>query len=257
MHAAFGSPCPSTFLRALRRNWLDAIPRLTSALFSANKPNSVATALGHLDQTRQGLDSTKGKRVIATLPSPDPTPNPPDASDELPTVDPYDPEGVDTFDDSQSPLLFCRTFAAADIDASGRFPVSSSRRKEYHLLRYFKGYVHVEPLPSRTQTAYIDAYKRTYAYWTQFGPVPDIVRLDNESVELEKYIKTFAIFQYFPPGNHRANRAEQVMMCTWKNHFIATLATASSIFPLNQWDRLIKQAKITLNCLLPWHPDPS
>jgi hypothetical protein len=47
------------------------------------------------------------------------------------------------------------------------------------------------------------------------------------------------------------------MMCTWKNHFIATLATASSIFPLNQWDRLIKQAKITLNCLLPWHPDPS
>jgi hypothetical protein len=118
MHAAFGSPCPSTFLRALRRNWLDTIPRLTSALFSANKPNSVATALGHLDQTRQGLDSTKGKRVIATLPSPDPTPNPPDASDELPTVDPYDPEGVDTFDDSQSPLLFCLTFATADIDAS-------------------------------------------------------------------------------------------------------------------------------------------
>ena len=32
MHAAFGSPCPSTFLCALLRNWLDTIPRLTSAL---------------------------------------------------------------------------------------------------------------------------------------------------------------------------------------------------------------------------------
>jgi hypothetical protein len=168
-HAAFGSPCPSTFLRALRRNRLDTIPRLTSALFSANKPKSFATALGHLDQTRQGLNSTKGKRVVTTPPSPDPTPDPPNDPDELPTVDPYDPEGVDTFDDLQSFLLFCLTFATADIDASGRFPVLSSRRNEYHLLSHFKGYVHVEPLPSRTQTAYIDAYKRTYAYPTLFG----------------------------------------------------------------------------------------
>jgi hypothetical protein len=87
--------------------------------------------------------------------------------------------------------------------------------------------------------------------------VPDIVRLDNEtSAKLEAYIKTFATFQYFPPGNHRANRAERVMR-TWKNHFIATLATASPKFPLTQWDRLIQHAEITLNCLLPWHPDPS
>jgi len=48
---------------------------------------------------------------------------------------------------------------------------------------------------------YIDGYKRTYEYWTQFGPVPDIVRLDNESsAQLETYIKTFATFQYFPLG---------------------------------------------------------
>ena len=77
-------------------------------------------------------------------------------------------------------------------------------------------------LKRRTST-HINALMRT---GHSLGPV----RLDNESsAELEKYIKTFATFQYFPPGNHRANRAERVMR-TWKNHFIATLATASSKF---------------------------
>ena len=252
MHAAFGSPCISTFLRALRRGWLDTIPRLTAALVSANRPNSIATALGHLDQKRQGLDST----TAVSPPHPVSSPSSNDIA-EPDVADPYDPDGLDPYDPSQSPLLFCKLFNTADIDASGRFPVPSTRRNEYMLLSYFKGYVHVEPLSSRNHSAYIDAYKRTYEYWTQYGPVPDIVRLDNESsTQLETYIKTFATFQYFPPGNHRANRAERVMR-TWKNHFIATLATASVKFPLTQWDRLIQHAEITLNCLLPWHPDPS
>ena len=258
MHAAFGSPCVSTFLRALRRNWLDTIPRLTATLVSANRPNSIATALGHLDQKRQGIDSTRVTRSsspVDSSPQSSPSLNP--DFDQTDPLDPHDPDGVDPYDPAQPPPLFCKLLTTADIDASGRFPVPSSRRNEYMLLSYFKGYVHVEPLPSRHDTAYIDAYTRTHDYWTQFGPVPDIVRLDNEtSAKLEAYIKTFATFQYFPPGNHRANRAERVMR-TWKNHFIATLATASPKFPLTQWDRLIQHAEITLNCLLPWHPDPS
>jgi len=258
MHAAFGSPCVSTFLRALRRNWLDTIPRLTAALVSANRPTSIATALGHLDQKRQGIDSTRITRSSSPGDSSPPAPTSLDLDlDQTDPLDPHDPDGVDPYVPAQPPPLFCKLFTTADIDASGRFPVPSSRRNEYMLLSYFKGYVHVEPLPSRHDTAYIDAYKRTYDHWTQFGPVPDIVRLDNEtSTKLEAYIKTFATFQYFPPGNHRANRAERVMR-TWKNHFIATLATASPKFPLTQWDRLIQHAEITLNCLLPWHPDPS
>ena len=42
MHSAFGSPSVSTFLRALRRGWL----------VCAHRPNSIATALGHLAQKR-------------------------------------------------------------------------------------------------------------------------------------------------------------------------------------------------------------
>ena len=53
MHATLGSPPTSSFLKAARKGWLNRIPRLTANMIAANPPNSVATAMGHLDQTRQ------------------------------------------------------------------------------------------------------------------------------------------------------------------------------------------------------------
>lgn len=252
MHATFGSPSVSTFLRALRLQWLDTIPRLTSTIVSANRPNAIATALGHLDQSRQGYDSTS-------------TIKPPRPQVPLtPLSDDVDPEESDDESDQASrqqeltpePLL-CKLHSTCDVDASGRFPVASVSKNEYILLSYFKGYVHAEPLSNRHHTSYIDAYKLTHEHWKQYGPIPTIFRLDNEtSAPLEAYIQTFADFKFFPSGNHRANRAERAMR-TWKNHFIATLATASPQFPMRHWDKLIPLAEITLNCLLPWHPNPS
>ena len=258
MHATFGSPAVSTFLRALRLQWLDTIPRLTAALVSAHRPNSLATALGHLDQKRQGLDSTtKTRSIVPNIPVnslPNPVALSPSNDD---CRDPMDPDDEDPYDPGRPPELYCKLVTAADIDASGRFPVASARKHEYMLLSYFKGYVHVEPLHNRHHTSYIDAYQRTLDHWKQYGSIPAIFRLDNEtSTQLESFIATFATFTYFPPGNHRANRAERAIR-TWKNHFIATLATMSPTFPMKQWDQLIPIAEITLNCLLPWHPDPT
>ena len=50
MFASFGSPAHSTLLRALRKGYLSTLTRFTSALFSKHKPNTVATAMGHLDR---------------------------------------------------------------------------------------------------------------------------------------------------------------------------------------------------------------
>ena len=247
MHATFGSPAISTFLRALRLGWLDTIPRLTAALVSTHRPNSVATALGHLDQKRQGLDSTTKVRLSTpSLTVSDSSQSPSSDSEE-----------DDIYDSTSVPTIFCKLVSTADVDATARFPVVSAGKHEYMLLSYFKGYIHVEPLHSRHHTAYIDAYRRTHDFWKQYGSIPAIVRLDNEtSTQLQQYIETFATFTYFPPGNHRANRAERGIR-TWKNHFIATLATSSPKFPIKHWDQLLPIAEITLNCLLPWHPDPS
>ena len=62
-YVSFGSsPAISTYKRAIRKGYLSTIPRLTSAFFSKHTPNSVASAMGHLDRRRQGLDSTKKVR---------------------------------------------------------------------------------------------------------------------------------------------------------------------------------------------------
>ena len=50
-HAAFDSPAISIFNTALMRR-LIAIPGVTPKMMRKYAPNSVATELGHLDQTR-------------------------------------------------------------------------------------------------------------------------------------------------------------------------------------------------------------
>ncbi len=51
-----------------------------------------------------------------------------------------------------------------------------------------------------------------------------------------------------PPHMHRRNAAERAIR-TFKNHFIATLATTNKMFPMHLWDRLLPQATMTLNML--------
>jgi hypothetical protein len=159
------------------------------------------------------------------------------------------------------PTVYTKLINTADFDASGRYPVPSLGAKyAYHLLSCFNGNIHVEPMQSRTSASYIQAYEKTFAHWSQYGPVPDIVRLDNEtSTDLENFLlkdKKIKSFQYFPTGTHRANRAERCLR-TWKNHFIATQSTAAPTFPAYYWNKLIPLAEITLNCLLPWQPNPA
>jgi hypothetical protein len=59
LHAALGSPAPSTLLRAIRRGHLISIPGLTTNLISKHLQKSIATTLGHQDQEAKHLRSTK------------------------------------------------------------------------------------------------------------------------------------------------------------------------------------------------------
>jgi hypothetical protein len=73
-HASFGSPPDSSFAAALSKGYLGNFPRLTVNMFNANKPNSTATAKGHLDQKRQ--TSKKQKQATPKPPLTKPTPKP-------------------------------------------------------------------------------------------------------------------------------------------------------------------------------------
>ena len=59
IHKAFGSPVLSTLLRAVRKGYLSSYPRPTASMVTAYISPTAATARGHLDQHRRGLDSTK------------------------------------------------------------------------------------------------------------------------------------------------------------------------------------------------------
>ena len=59
LHAACFSPVSQTFIDAINAGFFTSWPGLNAALISKHLPKSEATTLGHLDQTRKNIRSTK------------------------------------------------------------------------------------------------------------------------------------------------------------------------------------------------------
>ena len=76
--------------------------------------------------------------------------------------------------------------------------------------------------------------------------------LDNETSQilLDYMNKNKIVAQLAPPHMHRRNLAERAIR-TFKSHLISIWVDCDPNFPSNLWDRLIKQAVITLNLLCP------
>jgi len=249
-HATFGSPPTSTFLHAARSGWLDLVPRLSATMISANKPTSVATAMGYLDQTRQVKKSRKNRRRPRNSPSLPPT--------ESSSDDAFD----DSTDNGESLFDVCMKLVPisdiAHVDLTGRFPVKSRKGNEYVLVSTWDNYIHYEPMPSRTSAAYIQAYTAMITFFRSVGRTPTFWRLDNETSDaLVQFLEShgYGQLQPVPPGTHRANKAERAIRSA-KNHFQAILATTPPSFPLELWDALLPQAEITINHLRRYDPDP-
>jgi len=240
-HASFGSPA---VLRALRKGWLGNFPRLTARMLQRNQPNSVATAKGHLDQTRQNASHN------AHLPSNLPT-------SAAVTEDDAD----DDIDVEDSFIAYTQLVAVADLahaDLTGRFPYPSRRGTQYILVTVFDHYIHLEPMSNRAASSYVKAFRNTFEFFKALGHRPELYRLDNETSTPLKNLFTELLIepQYVPAGNHRANRAERSIR-TAKNHIIATLSSTGRLFPLALWDELLPQIELTLNHLRPYGRDPT
>ena len=113
MHASFGSPAISTFQRAVRKGYLSTIPRLTSSLVSKHKPNSEATAKGHLDRRRQGLDSTTAVPVVPPKPGTSTAVIETTYDDDIQNMP---DEATATIDDDST--VYVKLFYTADFDAT-------------------------------------------------------------------------------------------------------------------------------------------
>ena len=108
----------------------------------------------------------------------------------------------------------------------------------------------VHPIKTREVESIIEAWGKCHSRLTGNGHITKRYVLDNEcSAKFKDTLQHHEIdFEVVPPHQHRRNAAERAIR-TFKNHFLAGLATTHSDFPISEWDRLLPQAIITLNLL--------
>ena len=235
-HGTFGSPALTTLIKAMDKGFI-TLPGVSAALMRKHAPNPVATSLGHLDQTRQGLRSTR----------------PP------PTEDIDDPTEYNHEPKRHIIVKFSRT-GRNYMDMAGRFPHQSARGANYMMIMYSHdtGYIHIETPASRSAADIVSCFERGIEIFSVGNDKPTIERIDNEcSKDFRAICKKLTItIELAAPGMHRTNAAERAIR-TFKNHFIATLSTADKNFPLELWDELVPQAEITLNLMRTCRSNPA
>ena len=194
--------------------------------------------------------------------------SPPESSHTVKRHPPPAPQPT-TPEDSIDPDKHKRTgFVFADAkqitgqiftDQTGHFVVPSAAGNKYIfcLLDCDSSYIKPILLSSRTKDTLLAGFKTGVAFLTQAGLRPQLQRLDNEASKmLQNYMVENKIdYQLTPVGLHRRNHAERAIR-TFKAYCIAGLASVDPDFPLNQWDKLVEQAEISLNLLRPSRINP-
>jgi hypothetical protein len=241
LHATCFSPKTSTWIKAIKNNFFATWPALTAANVSKHLPKSLATAQGHLDQTRRNTNSTRARQP------PDNQPDDDDFTASPPTIN-----GETTDHVYAAVIIYDGVTGQIYTDQTGRFPVTSSRGMKYLMIlyEYDANLIWAEPIKNRTGPTLVDAYSTLHTMLVKAGRKPKLQRLDNEASEAlkAKMHEEQVSFQLVPPGIHRRNPAERAIR-TYKNHLIAGLSSCDPDFPMHLWCRLVKQANITINLL--------
>ena len=246
-HAALFSPNMHQVQKAFENNFLLNFPGFNKSSIKKYAPHTVATAKGHMDQSRANQKSTR---------------NPKTSQDEFETdfftIEPL-PNGEKTNLCFVSIMDLPNPQGQVFTDQTGRFPITSASGMKYIFVCYAYDSNTIFPVPIKNREAQsiLDAYKKVHNKLVKAGIRPKLHRLDNECSQLFKdfMLEEAEDYQLVPPGIHRRNAAERAIR-TWKNHFIAGLSSVDPNFPLTLWDLLVEQSYITLNLLRPSRMNP-
>jgi hypothetical protein len=243
------SPPTPTLLGALKRSKeLATIPGLTPQLIKSHLPRSTATNKGHMRRHRSNTASTRNAHgAIVTACT--------NVNHMFPQQELCAVQDV-----------FCFAALAGAItgtmytDITGAFPVRSFKSRQYIFVVYIYDLnaIIVRAMPSRTDAAMVKAFNEVISTLKIGGYTPTLNVMDNKcSAAVEAYIKSERIgIQMVPPHNHRVNAAERAI-ATFKEHFIAALATVDAHCPLQLWDEFLPQVELTLNMLRFSRRDPT
>jgi hypothetical protein len=137
-------------------------------------------------------------------------------------------------------------------DLTGIFPTTSLGGNTYilTLYDYDSNIILSVPMKNRGDKEIVRAVDLLIQSLIIRGLRPSLQSLENEaSFSLKIYLAKQGIdYQLAPPNIHRWKNAEMAIQ-TFKNHLIARLCSVDPNFLLNLWDKLLPQAKITLNIL--------
>ena len=233
LHASLFSPAKSTLLQAIQNGNLTTFPGLTYKNVTKHLPHMPATALGHMDQHQQGLQSTRTSQQIST--------------------DDFNPPAITSpTNQTIAQVISFQTNNKGFFDLTGPFPYVSSRGSKYVLVLYSydTNAILVHALKSKQGHEIKKAWNILHNKLEVKGLAPSTYIMDNEaSKDLKNaIIKNKLTYQLTPPNIHRINAAERAIR-TFKNHFISGLATIDPTFPIREWDRLLPQAELSLNLL--------
>ena len=131
-------------------------------------------------------------------------------------------------------------------------PCQSSRGNNHLFICYDYDYnaILVKAIKNRETDTVIDAWKCCESRLTKNGHITKKYILDSEcSAKFKSALNEHGVdIELVPSRQHRRNTAQRAIR-TFKNHFLAGLATCNSDFPLREWDRLLDKAELTLNLL--------
>lgn len=240
LHACAFSPTVSTWKKAITKGHFASWPGLTEELITKHFAPTDANSLGHMKAKKR---STKRTNPNATPPAPDPF---------IPNLD-FEPTQEENNDATHN--LFATMWETDErtySDQTGQFPVESTRGNKYIFIvySYDSNAIMCTAIKSRQARAITAAWVDCYKRLQMSGYAPKLHILDNEfsTIIKEAFDKYTVKYQTVAPYKHRVNAAERAIQ-TFKDHFIAGLATCDPEFPIKEWDRLLPQAEITLNLL--------
>jgi hypothetical protein len=217
LHKALLSPSTSTLLKAIKNNQLTTWPGMTTENVIKHLPKSIATTLGHQDQTRKNAQSTQPKPPIELEPEPE-----------------ADPESLQQRTHQVFTAIVDSGTGQIYSDQTGRFPVTSSRGHKYLfvLYDYDSNAILAEPIKSRKQDELLRAYKTLTQHLRKRGLIPTLQRLDNECSEAMKTEMDAQNidWQLTPVGIQRRNAAERAIR-TFKITSWPALPPPTTFFP--------------------------
>ena len=252
LHACMFSPAPSTMIKAADLGFLSSFPGLTSENIRKHLPKSIATTMGHLQQQRQNTRSTRPKEKKPKEETSESKPKEAEAT-SIDEDEEWSETGTENIHNVYANVIDVRKEGTIYTDPTGRFPTTSSRGMNYILIVYVYNCnaILARPMKNRSSKETIKVYKEIYRYLELRGMKPRLHKLDNEVSEA---LKEFIIgearckMQLAPPHIHRQNAAERAIR-TFKDHFIAGLASTDPDCPISLWCRFLPQAETTLNLM--------